>query len=232
MYQWNSFLFITFLALLTTLCQCKGDQPERTTPTIFANFEVRYLQGDRELRGQASFLQGDSLATATPISFEGGLGFMGSGTRTKQLPGAGFRYEGKLTADYPDELRFSFKRPGPNGHLADFNFPMEGIKDFNIQSANLKDGLRLNLEGQLERDESLLLLFTTPTQEARTIIRPGPISAGPLYIPQDALLHFEPGEYRLYLVKSKEIRGQMEDVQYQTIIEFYTSEKTVNLLKE
>jgi hypothetical protein len=153
---------------------------------------------------------------------------MGSGTKLKQLPGGILRYENTFDAAYTSPLRFSFTLPNQES-ITELTFPMDGIDDFEVLSANKSAGLRISLDGGLAKDESLLLLFTDPKKETKTIIRPGPLTSEDLIIPADALLHFTPGEYRLFLVKSKETIGVQKGLQYQTIIEFYTKEKSFQL---
>jgi hypothetical protein len=216
-------LFISFF-----LWQCSEESSKANKPNIFANFEVRYLAADLQLRGQAFFSQGDSINIATPLSFTNGVAFMGSGTKLKQLPGGILRYENTFDIAYTSPLRFSFTLPNQK-NITELSFPMDGIDNFELISANKSDGLRISLDGGLAKDESLLLLFTDPNKETKTILRPGPLSSEDLIIPADALLHFTPGEYRLFLVKSKEIIGVQEELQYQAIIEFYTKEKNFQL---
>jgi hypothetical protein len=223
--------FGLLLIILLFLGQCSEQNTSEATTRIFANFEVRYLAEDLQLRGQAFFSQGDSINNARPISFTNGVAFMGSGTKIKQLPGGILRYETTLETAYVSPARFSFNLPQQE-NITELSFPMNGIDNFELISASKANGLKISLDGGLAKDESLLLLFTDPQQETKTIIRPGPLTSKDLFIPADALLHFTPGAYRMFLVKSKEMMGVREGLEYQAIIEFYTKEKNFELVAE
>lgn len=200
---------------------CATDAPAETTASYQANFYVRYLAENQELRGQASFFQQDS----TALELMGGVSFMGSGTQQRQLPGTLVRYEGKMRIPFQNSMRFAFKLPGEE-EQTEIKLPMEGVNDFSVTTASISEGLRLKLNSSLADDESLLLLFTDPNQEARTIVRAGPFDQEELFIPADAISLFTPGEYQLYLVKSKQIQTQVKNLSYEASIEFYSKEET------
>lgn len=224
----NSFNFGLLLLVSIFLGQCKENPPPENQKRVFANFEIRYLAEDLQLRGHSYFTQGDSLANATPISLSKGVAFMGSGTQLKLLPEGIMRYETTFDLAYTSPLRFSFTLP-QDEEITELSLPMNGINDFEIINATKKDGLRISLDGGLAKDESLLLLFTDPNKETKTIVRPGPLTSQDLFIPSDALLHFPTGEYNLFMLKSKETIGIMDGFEYQAIIEFYTKEKAFTL---
>ncbi len=203
---------------------CGTEQATEDQPKLAANFYVRYLAENQELRGQASFFQEDS----TTLAFPGGVSFMGSGTQQKQLPNGLLRYEGKMRVPFQNPTRFAFKLPGQEAPT-EVKLSMAGIDQFSINSASLSEGLRLSLNSTLAADESLLLLFTDPNQEVRTIVRPGPLTQADLFIPADAVALFIPGDYRMYLVKSKQIKMQIKGLDYEASIEFYSLEKEFEL---
>jgi len=222
-----SALLLIILSLL--LWQCQESTASAKTPTVFARFSVRYLAEDQQLRGQAELFAGDSSTVAQPLAVNGGVAFLGSGTQEKRLPGA-IRYESTLRVPYFSPTNFSFQLPQRDA-LTQVQLDMAGLDSFEIMQASKTQGLRLRVKGGLEAGESLLLLFTDPNQEARTIVRPGPLNQEGLFIPPDALLHFSPGAYRVYLVKSKETEATIDNFHYQAVVEFYTQEQHFTLVE-
>lgn len=218
-------LHVLFLAVLGMFFSgCGAEQATEHTSKLAANFYVRYLADNQELRGQASFFQEDS----TILTFPGGVSFMGSGTLKKELPNGLVRYEGKMRVPFQNPTRFTFTLPGQNA-ATEVNFSMDGIDQFSIKSASISEGLRLTINKTLAADESLLLLFTDPNEEVRTIVRPGPLERTELFIPADALALFTPGDYRVYLVKSRQIKAHTEGLDYEASIEFYSPEREFEL---
>ena len=220
-------LQVLFIAVMGMLFSgCGAEQATEHRSKLAANFYVRYLAENQELRGQASFFQEDS----TTLAFPGGVSFMGSGTLKKELPNGLVRYEGKMRVPFQNPTRFTFQLPGQEA-ATEVNFSMDGIDQFSINSASISEGLRLDVNSTLAADESLLLLFTDPNQEVRTIVRPGPLERAELFIPADAVALFTPGDYQIYLVKSRQIKGQTEGLDYEASLEFYSMEKAF-VLKE
>ena len=217
--------FLTFLLLFAgILCQCESAAPTEEKEKVNANFYVRYLADALQLKGQATFFGSDSTALQIP----GGVAFMGSGTQERELPGQLTRYETTLQTPYQTNSRFTFKLPQTESQK-EVTVSMSALTDFEVTQASKSEGLVLALDGNLQKDETILLLFTDPKQEARTILRPGPLSKKDLLIPADALLHFEAGEYRLYLVKQSEQNVVGDELDYSFTVEYYTAEKSFTL---
>lgn len=225
MFKKNYLFLFAILLISGFLAQCTSEPEETSTEeTAKANFYVRYLADALELKGQASFFSTDSTSLKIPT----GVAFMSSGTRERELPGQVTRYESTIEAAYPPDLRFTFTLPNHDKQTS-VNLPMAGIQGFEVLHATKSDGLILDLNGELADGEDLLLLFTNAKQEARSILRPGPLSTEQLLIPADALLHFAPGEYRLYLVKKANIEKQEQGLSYTFSAEYYTTEQTFTL---
>lgn len=223
----KNILFLTILISLSAfLSQCQAPVEQAPTETVQASFYVRYLADGFQLRGQATFFDADS----SLIKIPGGVAFMGSGTNEKELPGQLIRYESTLQTPYQSELQFNFKLPD-NEKSSKVAVKMSGLPGFKVTKASKSEGLYLDLDGELKTGETILLLFTDPNQEARTILRPGPLTQEQLFIPADALSHFIPGEYQLYLVKQLETEGQEATLDFNFSIEYYTTEEAFTLLE-
>ena len=225
MFTTRHLFLISTLAFVALFSSCPSpSSTEEEADSYTGYFYVRYLAESNELKGQATLFATDSTALQIPT----GVAFMGSGTNERQLPDDIVRYETTLPVAYTGDLRFNFTLP-KSEEAIEVKHGLGGITGFSVEKASKTDGLVLDLEGTLGKGENLLLLFTDPNQEARTILRPGPLTSQQLFIPADAVALFEPGEYRLYLVKKIEIESEIENLRYRFSAEYYTSEETFTL---
>ncbi|MEO0876549.1 MAG: hypothetical protein AAFY48_18255 [Bacteroidota bacterium] len=221
MFTSRHLFLISALGFLAHFFSCTSESTTVEEPEyLTGNFYVRYLVETNELKGQASFFSADSTALQLP----NGVAFMGSGTQERQLPGDIIRYETTLPVAYTGDLRFNFQLPKSEEEL-EVKHGLGGITGFEVETASKTEGLVIDMEATLGEGENLLLLFTDPNQEARTILRPGPLSREKLFIPADAVALFEPGEYRLYLVKQIEVESEVANLRYRFSAEYYTPEE-------
>lgn len=202
-------------------CQSPATSEE---PPVHANLYVRYLESDGELRGQASFFRGDSLETAVPLQLPGGVSFMSSGMKMRELPGKVYRYSASLPVSFRGPFRFAYRlRPDEEPRI--LSIDMAPIDSFRVLRAGLEDGLAFDLYGSLNEEEELLLLFTDEAQQVKTVLVTGPHAPGELRVPADALVGFRPGPYQLYLVKKLNRTAEAEDgTLIHQAIEYYTAE--------
>ena len=225
MFTSRHLLLFSVLALSVIFESCAPSaDTEDTDEQVRGSFYVRYLAEANELKGQASFYGADS----TALQLANGVAFVSSGTRERKLPGDIIRYETTMNVPYPEELRFNFQLPNKEAST-EVKYNLTGIPNYEIVEASKESGLILELNGTLAEGETLLLLFTDPNQEARTILRPGPLSREQLLIPADALTLFTPGEYRLYLVKQVEVKAKVAGLSYDFSAEYYSPEAVFTL---
>lgn len=209
--------------LLASLCwQCQPETPE-DTPILYADFFVRYLAADQELKAQAYFAETDSVQIRETLQFPGGLAFLGSGMEARPL-----RYTTTRTLDFVSPLRFSF-RPEKEAEVIDLAIEFTPVTNFEITQASLADGIRLQLNAPLAADELLVLFFTDSTQQARTIERLGPSESRQIFVPAPAFVDYPAGPYQLYLVKHKEQTRTENGFRTHWVIEYYTEQQEVNL---
>ncbi len=220
--------------LLFSTCQTPVPAP----PVRQALPAVRYLEGQRELRGQLLLYEGDSLTGAQALRFPGQVAFLGSGTQEVVLPGSepgteAYRYETTLVTDYPTDLRFTF--PGPGAADSERQtialrmvapdlaaFPDTIRKSAGIQFSTPADSLRSS--------ENILMFFTNAADGAiRRIMVAGPTRSNRISVPPGAIGQIEPGDYRLYLIKSQRVNTTAGSLRTTGLVEYYTREKTVRV---
>jgi hypothetical protein len=222
-------IFLPAGLVLTLLSGCQSPPPA-AAPPVQANLSVRYLAAEQELRGQASLLRGDSLASAAPLSPPGGVSFLGSAMEERRLPGNVIRYTSIRQGPLPDPLRFSF-RLSPADELREIELTLTPIDTLAVTRASRAEGLTFIFSGGLQAEEELLLLFTDADRQARTILLPGPITRPAYTVPAAALSEFTAGPYQLYLVKKSNTTRELPDgiIVHQSL-EYYSEE--VSLIME
>lgn len=207
---------------------CGGVQPEEAPVRLFAEFFVRYLQTERELKAHASFFEGDSIQAAVPKAFAEGATFQGKGMNTRNLPGGTVRYTFEQRDNYADTFQFSFK--DDLGIRRNIPVAMAPIDSFSVRDEQISKSKGMALYargGRLAKGESMVLFFSDQDNKASTILLTGP-SAGEEYrIPAAKVETFSPGRYELYLVKKKREVVKGDTISTMADIEYYTN--TINV---
>lgn len=212
---------ILLLGIVGLFNGCRHPEPPPVAARYQADFHVRYIANQRELRGQADFKALQPEQPAPDIA--GGVAFWGSSTQKKTLPGNVTRYEQTSVGDWLKDKTFQFQLPDATEPQT-IPIQMDGITRLQIVKANLREGIQVNIGTSLRDDESLVFLFTDPTGENRTIIRPGPLTTTTLLLPADATYHFVPGAYMVYAAKTQKTEGTRPGLNYRLQVEFYSEE--------
>ncbi|MCB0547403.1 MAG: hypothetical protein KDD19_07415 [Phaeodactylibacter sp.] len=226
-------IMILLAAGVALLSGCReAPTQEGKLPHHFAEFFVRYLQGEKELKAHASFFEGDSIATAVPKAFAGGAAFQGNSMEARNLPGGTIRYSYEQRSDYADSFKFGFQ--DDFGQKREISIAMAPVDSFAVQGgqASRSTGMSLYARGgKLTQGESMVLLFNDEENKASTIMLTGP-SAGELYsIPAAKVEALRPGQYTLYLVKKKRVAEPGDSLSFLADIEFYTSTIEVEVVE-
>jgi hypothetical protein len=218
------FLFIILFALNS----CKSDQAPEKTPHLFADYYVRYLETERQLKAHAAFYEGDSVRTARPVQFNSTVRFQGDPMNPRHLSPNTIRYiyngGGNYTAD-----GFTFQYEDLNGKNQQQVLQMAPIEDFSITGeASHSKGLSLNIKSAPFREnESLVLFFTNVSNnQAYSLEYKGVIDI-PLLIAPGELEGITPGKHVLYLIKKQMNTLKVENMDITSSIEFYS--KTIEI---
>lgn len=212
--------FLLFVLAALMACQTRSDH---TQPRLFGEFYVRYLAPERILRAEATFVKGDSIATAQPFTFEGGVAFLGSNMKARKLSDKLTRYQYEQALAYPEAARFSF-RPQAEEKPLNLTCSMSPLGHFSIPDGlSRSDGFTLLAEGsKLTEDESLVLLFADPDNKASTIILKGPSKSERHVFQGIQVADFALGTHQLYLVKKKVTTREETGITAQVTMEYFS----------
>jgi hypothetical protein len=212
---------------------CSPDQPEQETnfrqSRIFADFSVRYMAPDQEMRGQASFWEGLSWSNLTPIIPEGTISFGGQEMESKRLPGDQIRFSFTEHKTYQDSLAFRFRMP--DGRYMQYELKMTPIRDFFIKGEVSKSGggsFVIN-GGLITKDEQLVFLFTDVEQKATAITIDGPTKNIEIALSPEQLQGLTPGIGRLYLIKKLQKQESHPNLELKASVEYYTSSRLIEV---
>lgn len=214
--------WLSICLLSGVLCSCSDPQTEEAPPHRFADFFIRYLEGEQQLKAYASFYEGDSLRTATPIAIDGGVQFIGRAMEKRTLPEYGIRYTATHTGSYREQ--FGFTHPGREGHLEEYLLSMTPVDSFAFEAPPSKQqGATLIVgNGTLKSGETLVFFFSGPDNKAYTIDIDGP-TAGVSYLLTPAQLRDLPaGPLQFYLVKKRSTEEKSPAVTVRRTMEYYT----------
>ncbi|MEO0585805.1 MAG: hypothetical protein AAF135_26580 [Bacteroidota bacterium] len=171
---------------------------------IFAEYFIRYLEPESEIKAHASFYEGDTLNPSEPKTYLGGVIFQGNKMKARELTDNSIRYTITTRGKYRED--FLFQHRDDEGNHWEYEIQMSPIKDFFIKDdiISKSDGMTLVVNGGLLTDEeSLVLLFTDEDNKASSLTIEGPSNSIEHFITPESLETLTPGFGQLYLVKKQ-----------------------------
>lgn len=223
---------LPFLCLFALLgCKNSPIEPLEKPPHWFADYYVRYLQTERQLKAHASFMEGDSLKNAEPKKFRSGVSFQGKRMELRNLNNKVFRYLLNEETNYSDA--YLFRHRDEDGNYWEYTIKMNPIGDFFVKDEISKSqGMTLIVNGGiLQSNEQLVLLFSDYNNRATNITINGPTKDIEFELTPDQLQDLEIGSGQLYLVKKQYNEDQEERLSATASIEFYTRSIEIEVLE-
>lgn len=219
---------IVFLILLVQ--SCEQQESPINPPTVFEDYFIRYIAPDQAVKAQAIFAKGDSLKNARPLSFAGGVAFIGSGMSMRQINDNLIRYSVDRQIEYANEFRFSYK--SEDGTVNTFNTGMTPIEDFFLKSNLSKaNGMDIVINGGLlTKDESLVFIFSDVNSVAASHTLTGPTKNIEFHLSPDQIQKLSPGPGKLYLVKKTSKNETIENREIHVEIEYYTKDIEIEII--
>ena len=220
----SAFLFFSFCFILF-LPACKnsdnGSTAKISSSTLFAEYYIRYLEEEGQLRAQVSYLEGDSLANAKSAKLNS-VFFQGGAMEKRKLGVKGLRYRAERVMKYTPPFNFTYNPE--NGEASQHNLTMAPIIDFTLVGQLSRSGqTTLQWEGPpLKEQEAMVLIFTDQKNQTAAIDIKGPSEENQVIIKGKDIQKLSPGEIKFYLVKKKKTEEQDNSTVNSSTIEFYT----------
>jgi hypothetical protein len=217
------------LACLWLFPACSPDSEHSGAPDLYADVFVRYLFPDQAYKVQVSFMEGDSLANAEPVTMEGAVSFQDQNLELNQLSEQLIRYEWDGQRAYEPEMVVRFNPPGKRA--VDVPFGMTALTGITISETILRgQPFRLSVTpAALAEDEILVLLFSDLNNQAASLTIEGPRNLQALQVPSFDLQKLAPGPGRVYGVRKKDRDTLINGMDVRWSVEFYTDEQPINI---
>lgn len=219
--------FIAFLLILIFgACQEAPDVPASRVK-IFADFFVRYLSAEQQLKGQVSFRRGVDQSSAQPWQPDGEILFDLQAMQRDILPDNRVRFSHTRYKEYAEPFIFHFK--GLQGKYLQYEVKMSPIQDFFAQGPITKaSGATFVVHGGvLSAEEQLIFVFVDSINESRAITITGPTKDIEIKLNPEQVASLTPGSGRLYLIKKRLKEEIHPNIEIRAEVECYTTAKNI-----
>lgn len=227
---YTPFFYCLLFSLFFQNCQNNSKQQETH---LFAEYFVRYLETEKELKANATFLEGDTLKSARPKTYLGGVQFQGNEMTLKKPSTGVSRYTWlQNQVDYYQPLTFTYL--DDEGLAQSFSIAMSqpGPFQFYKNRISKKEGIQMLIEnGALAADESLVVFFTDADFKAAILNLRGPHEGNEYYFTPTQVSSLQTGLNEVYLVKKKHLVQKSETQTIIADVEFYTNAAKIEILE-
>jgi hypothetical protein len=225
---------ILLFGIITFLMSCQSEAPkeeksDKSKPSTFANFYVRFLQKEKQTKATATFQNGMTQQQAQPLKIEQGVFFHNGNMVERTIPKIGPRYQASYDGPFSATYKFQFQDPlkGKTDHIVQVN----PILDFSFEGEVSKSkGATLSWDGPpLNKNEALVFLIQDAKNKSRSFELKGKTNASKIDVASKHLSQLELGIAKIYLVRKQSRAAQKPNLVILAETEFYTLEKDVTI---
>ncbi len=223
-------LLMMLLALPTFSCK-RAPATSEAKKNYYADFYVRYLEAEKELKATASFFVGDKPENAKPWRAESGIQFNGSSMQEKKIQEGAYRYIAEIkNSEYRNNHEFVFEEEaGSNKKISP---KMEALGSFSIEEASKESGISFNVEGGvLSKTQSLVFLFSDVNNKAYSTTINGPSTGNTFRLSPESIQQWPIGKGQIYLVKKQIDISNSGPWHVQIQQEFYSQTLDIEILE-
>ncbi len=209
--------FLFFGLLLMTGTACNSTTKEQAKAISRVNYFVRYLSAERQLKAQLEA----PADTASGQQIDQAL-FQGDPMKPLRASGLGTIFQ--VTArNTPYQGTFRFRHHIGN-QFYDYVMTMRPSGSVEMPKVIRKEeDLYFRVEsGDLEANESLVVLYTDSRNQLYSVTIKGPVGKETHHLSPAAMQAWPAGEGQIYLVKRKVQEELGPDLQGQATVEYYT----------
>lgn len=216
------------LLLVTVACrETESPIPPPGRKKVFADFFIRYLAPEQQLRGQVSFWEGVNWKILDPFEPSGIVSFKNRQMKSSRLPGDQIRFSETFKGPYEEALAFRFRNR--DGRYLQYELKMTPVRDFFVKGKiSKREGATFVINGGvMSEEESLVFMFTDEQQQATAITIEGPMADIEIYIPGESLEGLKMGPGQLYLVKKQHRAESHPNLELTAAVEYYTEQREI-----
>ena len=221
---------ILFFGIITFLMSCQTEAPkeeksDKSKPSTFANFYVRFFQTQNKTEATAIFQNGMTQQQAKSLKIEKGVFFHNGNMVERNIPTIGTRYQAFYHGPFSETYKFQFEDPlkGKTDHIVEVN----SISDFSFKGEISKSkGATLTWDGSpLNKNEAIVFLIQDAKNKSRSFELKGRTNASKINIASKHLSKLELGAAKIYLVRKRSEVEQKPNLVILAETEYYTNEK-------
>lgn len=218
------------LFLFLNACQPNEKTASSNAVPLFINYEVRYLEKEKEMRALAYFREGDSIQTAQAKDFTNAA-FQSSAMDKRNLGNRGFRYELTRKEPYSDNLNFSYHND--NGDPVNYKLTMPAPGDFSVkETVSKNNGAMIVWDGAaLDATQSMVFMFSDKDGKTASISVKGPTKLSSFSIDPKKLKALSSGKGELYLVKKQVLKTTERHQTILSMVEYYTKAIEIEIVE-
>ncbi len=219
------YFYITYFALfILSLSACQSNDTTKKTDAkpIFINYEARYLEEEKELRGLAYFKQGDFQETATSIDVLNPT-FQGSAMDKQDLGERGSRYIFTKKGPYSPNLNFGFKNESGVLINHEMNMPEMGEISVKEDFISKNKGVTIDWDGALiDSSQVLIIMFSGEDGNSSSLSLRGPSEVSEVVVNASSIKRLALGRGQVFLVKKQVKKTRNQNQTITASIEYYT----------
>lgn len=222
--------YILFLGFIAFLMSCQTEAPkqeksDKSKPSTFANFYVRFFQTQNRTEATAIFQNGMTQQQSKSLKIEKGVFFHNGNMVEREVPKIGTRYKAFYEGSFSETYKFQFQDPlrGKTDQIIKIN----PISDFSFEGEISKSkGATLSWIGSpLNENEAIVFLIQDAKNKSRSFELKGRTSSSKMNIASQHLSQLELGTSKIYLVRKQSIAEQKPNLIILVETEFYSNEK-------
>jgi len=229
--RYTVIIYVMLLPALLFTCKRKAPDPE-VTKNYVADLHIRYLEAERTLKATASFFERQDEEKLKAWQPKEKVLFQASSMNERNIQQNTFRYlTESFDLSFMPPYQFSFV--DGQGKSQQVKLNMEAFGAFSLEGVCSKqEGIKIKIErGQLEKQESLVFLFSDAENKAYSHSISGPYDENTFFLPPQVISAWPVGEGQLYIVKKQVKTIIIDNWTFLTQLELYGNTSKIEILE-
>ncbi len=221
---------VLFLALSIVLGFSSCNSVDKGQSAVYGSFFIRYMEEGGWLQSNVSFFEGDTIASARPKIWKGGVSLLGSAMDARRLPGDEIRYITDRQIDFITDYTFRFS--DDQAALREVKTNIQPVNPMSIKApASKSAGLIFEHGGKsLESGESIVILLSDELGQTFTIEVNGPQPGNSIVWNGGQVERIPPGTFQWYAVRKNQKQFKDGYMDFSIETEYYSKPVSVEIL--
>lgn len=223
-------LFAAFILLISFCFSCNFMQKESTKKNILqVDYYARYLQSDKQLKVNISFMEIDSTEKIMAKKMKEVL--ISDNVLNGKKIGNQYRYQLEKNMPFADNygLTYIFNQT----EMDTMSIRIKALSNFSIKKGKMSKtaGTNLIFEGDQQlATEALVLLFSDRNNKTATIKIGNHLVNAPIIILPEQISRLAVGKGNAYIVKKQTIQTKSKGIELTGLTEYYSAVKEIEII--